>query len=254
MTHAPARRLDLQGAANFRDLGGYPLAEGRRTRWRVLWRSDALSDLTDEDFAALAPLGLRLVIDFRLPLERARRPNRLPPVHDIETVHIGFLPDGATETLRQAARGALAPDAVARDVVLQYRALPVRHTREYAEMFDRLERVAGAPAVIHCTSGKDRTGFGAAMILLALGASRDVALADYLLTNEYRRDIRALFRTPPPPEVLDMLTRVRPQYLQAAFDAIDEAYGSTEAYLQRGLGLTAARRARLRAWLSEPAN
>lgn len=245
------RRLALQGAVNFRDLGGYDVGQGRRTRWGKVWRSDSLAELTEADFAVLEPLGLEVLIDFRLPVERARKPNRLPPGTGIETVEIGFMPEGAFDMLDEVFRGALDAAGIEREVLRFYRMYPVAHDHEYAQMFERLERAEGRPVLIHCTSGKDRTGYGAALILLALGASREVVLEDYALTNQYRRDLAFLFSDSTPREVVEMLTAAQPKYLQAAFEVIDATYGSVGAYLERALGLTEARRARLREWLTE---
>jgi protein-tyrosine phosphatase len=250
-TTEPPRRLALEGAVNFRDLGGYPAGEGRRTRWRRVFRSDSLADLTDADHALLTPLGLHTLIDFRLPLERARKPNRLPAGSAIEIVEIGFIPNGTLELLRQAMLGSVDAAGVEREVLRHYRRVPLDHQREYAEMFARIERAAGRPVLIHCTSGKDRTGFGAALILLALGVGRDTVLEDYSLTNQYRRDVSFLFSPLTPRAVVEMLTSAPAHYLEAAFAAIDAAYGSTDAYLDRAFGLDAARRERLRDLLTE---
>lgn len=250
-TMARQRRLELTGAANFRDLGGYGVGTGQRTCWGRLYRSDALADLSAEDQARLAALGLRTLIDFRVPAERRRRPNALPPGTDTATVEIGFMPEGGIEMLRDVMAGRIDAAGVAREVTRHYRAMPVAHHREYAAMFDHIERAAGAPVLIHCTAGKDRTGYGAAIILLALGASRATVLEDYALTNAYRRDHGFLFSERTPRDVVDTLMSVRPEYLEAALATIDAEYGSVDAYLDRALGLTDARRERLRALLTE---
>lgn len=245
------RRVALQGAVNFRDLGGYSVGGGRATRWRRLFRSDSLSDLTAADHAVLERLGLYTLIDFRVALERQRHPNRLPPGSAVRTVEIGFLPDGALEMLRLVFQGGIDAAGVERETLRHYRALPGAHRREYAQMFHRLDDAAGRPVLIHCTSGKDRTGFGAALVLLALGASRATALEDYALTNRHRRDLSFLSSRGAAPEVLEMLTAAQPKYLEAALAAIDAEFGSIDAYLSGALGLNDARRARLRAALTE---
>ncbi|MFX6949516.1 tyrosine-protein phosphatase, partial [Acinetobacter baumannii] len=58
-TGSPARHLALQGASNFRDLGGYPTADGRTTRWRHIFRSNHLGHLTPEDIDVVRALGVR---------------------------------------------------------------------------------------------------------------------------------------------------------------------------------------------------
>jgi protein-tyrosine phosphatase len=245
------RRVAFEGAANFRDLGGYDVGHGRRTRWGRLFRSDSLADLTDADHALLDSLGLYTLIDFRVPLERQRKPNRLPSGASVRTVEIGFLPEGALQMLRQVLRGMLDATGVERETLRHYRNLPTDHRREYIQMFHRIEDAAGRPLLIHCTSGKDRTGFGAAMILFALGASRELVMEDYALTNQYRRGLDILLSRNAAAEVIHMLTAAQPKYLEAAFATIDAEYGSMAAYLERGLGLSAERRRRMREWLTE---
>ncbi|MBV9749709.1 MAG: tyrosine-protein phosphatase [Acetobacteraceae bacterium] len=254
ITTERARRLELQGAANFRDLGGYVTVSDRVTRWGRMWRSDSLADLTETDLATLETLGLHSLIDFRLPQERARKPNRLPSSGaPIRTVEIGFIPRGAVQMLRAVAAGTMGPADVEREVAEHYRRLPLEHNQEYAQMLDRVEEAAGAPVLIHCASGKDRTGWGAAVLLLALGVPRATVEQDYALTNQYRRDIGHVVSEQTPRAVVETLTAARPQYLVRAFQAIDETYGSDVAYLERGLGLSAARRARFEEMLTTPA-
>lgn len=248
---ARQRRLALEGAANFRDLGGYDVGAGRRTRWGRLYRSDSLADLTDADLLLLRKLGLATLIDFRLPIERTRQPNRLPADAGIETVEIGFVPEGTLDMMRGVVEGTLDDAAAERALIRNYRLMPVAHQREYARMFAHIEAAAGRPLLIHCTSGKDRTGFGAALILFALGASREVVLEDFALSDRYRRDLTALFAPQTSPALLDVLMSAPPRFLEAALAAIDETYGSSEAYLEQALGLNDQRRARLRDWLTE---
>lgn len=247
------RRLPLEGAVNFRDLGGYAVGEGRRTRWGRIWRSDSLADLTEADQEQVRALELHTLIDFRLPLERTRKPNRLPPGAAIGVVEIGFVPEGTLEMLRAVLAGQADAAEVERGVLHHYRTLPVAHHREYATMFDHIEHAEGRPVLIHCTSGKDRTGYGAALILLALGAARETVLEDYALTNQYRRDISFLFSPATPRAAAEMLMRAQPQYLEAALAVIDAEFGSVDTYLERALGLTPARRERLRALLTDAA-
>ena len=103
-----------------------------------------------------------------------------------------------------------------------------------------------APLVIHCTAGKDRTGFACALILHALGVTDGVIAEDYLLTNRfYRRDPTA--SSDLPEEVKQVLASVQVSFLAAAFKAIAAEYGDLETYFSAGLGLGANERAGLQA-------
>jgi protein-tyrosine phosphatase len=247
------RRLPLSGAVNFRDLGGYDAGPGRRTRWGRVYRSDSLADLTADDQAAVAGLGIRTLIDFRLPQERARRPNRLPPGAPIRSIELGFIPRGAPEMLARAHSGAITVAEIDALVAGHYRLFPEEHSDVAARVLHEVLAAAGEPLLIHCASGKDRTGFAAAMILMAAGVPHATILEDYLLTNVFRRDVAYLFSPETPPDVIDALTGARREYLEAAFDAIDRAHGSGDDYLRKALGLSDRDRGLLLDLLTEPA-
>ena len=126
-----------------------------------------------------------------------------------------------------------------------YRSYVQQNTSRFRALFAHLMEDR-APLVIHCTAGKDRTGFACALILHALGVPDDVISEDYLLTNRfYRRDPSA--SSDLPDDVKHVLGSVQASFLAAAFEAIDADYGNLENYLREGLGLGAADRARLEA-------
>jgi protein-tyrosine phosphatase len=245
------RRLPFEGAVNFRDLGGYDVGAGRRTRWRRVYRSDSLADLTEPDVARLAALGLHCLIDFRLPHEREGHPNRLPAGVGFRSVELGFWPDGVAEMHRQFLAGALDEAGMERVTMNFYRNFPLHHAAEYRFLLETIENAAGRPTLFHCVSGKDRTGFGAAVILMALGASPAVILEDYALTSAYRRDIRHLIPAGTPDAVAQAFTAANPIYLDAALAVITQTYGSVDAYLELQLGFDDKRRADLRDLLTE---
>jgi protein-tyrosine phosphatase len=246
------RRIDFEGAVNFRDLGGYPTGRGRRMRWGRLYRSDSLADLTPRDLDRLAHLSLRTLIDFRTLAERAIKPNRLPAGTSTRTVEIPFVPHGVPEMFRDILTGAIDAEGIELQVLGHYRRFPVDHSAEYRQMLDLIGREENLPLLVHCTSGKDRTGFAAAITLMAVGATREVILEDYALTNLYRRQIQYLLGPATPASLMATLTSAQPKYLEAAFEVIDRTYGSTDAYLEQALLLDDAARGRLAALLTEP--
>ena len=246
------RRLNFEGAVNFRDLGGYPALNRRQTRWRQMFRADSLADLTPGDLERLATLGLRTLIDFRLPEERQLKPNRLPRGDAIRCIELGFVPEGTLQMLGLVKSGAIDPSEVERRVVTQYRRFCVDHHFEYSRMFEIAGASESYPLLIHCTSGKDRTGYGAALLLLSVGVSRDVVVGDYGLTNNYRRAVPHLFGSDTPDAVATILLTAQSKYLEAALDEIDRIHGSFDAYLDRALGVDDLRRAMLIDLLTEP--
>lgn len=245
----PDKRLRLEGAVNFRDLGGYATEDGRRVRRRQLFRSDSLAELTAADAAAVAGLGLRSVFDLRDVGERRRYPNHAEAVAGLRVHEVGFLPHRADEMFAGVRDGTLSAAGVGTAIREMYRRLPLEQGAVYASILDGLLEADAVPALIHCTSGKDRTGFAAAVVLSALGVPRASILEDYLLTNHYRRDLSFMLGGDVDPAVVSALTEAHPDYLAAALDAADAEWGSIEGFLEHGLGLTPARRARLQALL-----
>jgi protein-tyrosine phosphatase len=242
-SNSPARHLNLAGASNFRDLGGYPARNGRAVRWRQIFRSNHLGQLTEADIAVLRGLGLKSAFDFRGTEERAAA------MCGVEEIVVHSLPVEPTvvATLRaRLATGAALSAADALDVMRDsYRSYVRHNTPSYRALFAHLLEDR-APLVIHCTAGKDRTGFACALILHALGVPQDVIAEDYLLTNRfYRRDPTA--SSDLPDDVRQALGSVEASFLAAAFDVIDADYGGLENYLSDGLDLGARERARLEA-------
>lgn len=243
------RVLSFEGAANFRDMGGYAGHEGRHVKWRTLYRADSLAELTDADHELIRTLNVRLICDFRLDSERDAAPDRLPPGYPLTHITLPFLPRGVGEMFSALRRGQLDEAGVVRHVCAHYRCLPVEHLAVYRSFIDHLLNADNRPAVFHCTSGKDRTGMMAAIILLALDVAYDDVFEDYLLTNAYRRDVTNILKLGVSDEIMSVLTSARPEYLRAAIDAIEDNFGTTERYLKDGLGLDARRREELRAVL-----
>lgn len=236
-----SRSLDLSGASNFRDLGGYPGLGGRPVRWRCIFRSDHLADLTPLDKRVLTGLGLGRAIDFR------GRAERLALSYELPDVRYYTLPIEPT-VVQRAKEMALAGRQMSAPMAVQlmqdtYRAFVSDNVDQFAELFEQL-LTEDSPLVFHCTAGKDRTGFAAALVLLALGVSREVVMQDYLLTNSlYRRP--AALTSSAPEDVLNVIWRVQECFLQAALQAVDDDHGGVSQYLARRLRVDAVASKRL---------
>lgn len=240
--------VPLEGASNLRDLGGWQVADGRRVRRGVVFRSATLAHLTGEDVATVAALGLRTVCDLRGVEEAAHRPSRLP--EGAERLHLPIEPTvGAS--LRDLMR---REEATGEDVVDLLRRAYLDYGTRFLPVYRRLLGLLLEPRrhalLFHCSAGKDRTGLGAALVLTALGARRDTVLEDYTATDRlWRRDHVLPPDTPGP--LADALLGTHPALLEAALDAAIEPFGSLPVMLERGLGLDAARLERLRDLLLE---
>jgi protein-tyrosine phosphatase len=260
----PRPEPDLAGVRNFRDMGGVPATDGRRLRRGRLYRSGHLAHATEDDTAFLSSLRLHTIFDLRNSTDIALEgPDvDLPGVRNVNmpltdpdkgadfwaTVRDGDLP---------ALRGALGNGQGAARMIAAYRSLIRERTAEHGRLLRLIVEEESVPVLLHCAAGKDRAGTSIAVILLALGVSRDAIEEDYLLSNDAHRRYRVKrgadaadpIAAPEVMELLSPLFEARVEYLAAAFDTIDRIWGSTERYLADGLGCTPGARERLRALL-----
>src|SRR5215470_3652717 len=242
MSDLPARHLDLEGASNFRDLGGYPTADGRVVRWRRIFRSNHLGHLTPADIDVVRGLGVRSAFDFRGRDERAAA---VCGVADITVHSLPIEPTVVAALRARLAAGSLSADDAIEIMRESYRNYVRLNTHSFRALFAHLLD-DHAPLVIHCTAGKDRTGFACALVLHALGVPADVIAEDYLLTNRfYRRDPSS--STDLPDDVRQAIGSVEASFLAAGFSAIRDDYGDLETYFSDGLGLGGRERAVLKA-------
>ncbi len=261
---APAARvLALEGGCNFRDLGGYTTVDGARLRTGRLFRSGVLAYLTPTDQARLGALGVRTIVDLRRRDEREQEPTRWPD----RLVRVLSRDDPGDRSALQGLDGGqprTAEDMRAAMSAL-YRGMPAWLGGRLTVLFRAL--AAGSlPLVFHCSAGKDRTGFAAALVLALLGVPRSTIVADYALTNQavdfeafleaQRASRLGLSGSGHPlltlePEARQAMFRADTEYLESAMQAISEEYGSIETYLRVALGVDAAQRERIREQLLE---
>jgi protein-tyrosine phosphatase len=234
----PSRRLVFDGCFNFRDLGGYPTADGRRTRWRRLFRADGLSRLTEDDLALLGTLGIVTVIDLRTVLE-AETQGRFPDNIDGVTYH--HLP--LTDTLPGEEE---TPDWDSTAFVSErYLGMLSEGTETIAAALRLLADPGRQPAVFHCSVGKDRTGVLSALVLGFLGVPDDVIVADYALSYESMLLILAhlLERYPDAAEIVEryrpVILSAEPASMAGFVSGVRRTYGSFEA-LAHFLGVDGA--------------
>jgi protein-tyrosine phosphatase len=237
----------LQGASNFRDVGGYRTAGGQRVRRQQVFRSDHLAGLTEADVAQLQALGVRHSLDFRGTAECAITPYA---IDGLERVALTIEPTVIARMQALVAQGVVPTTEETVALMCEtYRDFVNRNSGTYGRFMKHLLDQP-TPQVFHCTAGKDRTGFAAALLLSALGVDRATIEHDYLLTNQlYKRDAR--LEGQGHPHVMKVLWQVQPEFLQAAFDAVDTQHGGMQDYLHGAIGLSPQELAELRRMLLE---
>lgn len=250
------RKVALEGTPNFRDLGGYRTTGGRHLRWGKIYRSGKLSSLTEADVHYFKRLGVTLVCDFRLDFERHTEPSWLTDEDAPNRVELPVSP-GSSDSFQKSLSDGIIEVYDSRDLMKDMnRDFVINQTSQYAHMF-RLMLRGDHPILIHCASGKDRTGFGAAMILDVLGVDEDTIVEDYLLTNQYlsvEKEMAKLSNTfvdsrgfVVPDSVLHPMIEVQPEYIKACFEEIEHRYESKQHFYQEALGLDETMIERLKA-------
>jgi protein-tyrosine phosphatase len=252
----------LSGLKVFRDLGGTLTADGRRVRSGRIFRSGDLSVLTAADLDKLRTLGIRLVCDLRSEFERSARPSQWPEDLQTEWLVAGLLDVRSGQfDLRRMLVEDPTPAGVRRMMLATYEALPAAAAPLLPQLFERLARNQ-LPALIHCSAGKDRTGFICACIQHALGVDRETIFRDYLAVREHlaadamasriAERLRAMVGDAAAERMVKVLADVDAEYLRAAISRIEHEHGSMGAYL-RAAGLTSERERDVRQYLLQAA-
>lgn len=257
------RNLPVSGMNNFRDMGGYETADGRRVKWGVLYRSDHIYNADEQGVEYLKKLGIHTIVDYRSKDEVSKYPNkdlgetvrtyRLDPEAHTAELSAQFTSSKADEDknlvnkiIEQKKKGHLVNQY---DIVMeQY------HNFVYGEKsrnaFGQMLKIAAnpdAPALVqHCRGGKDRTGYGCALLLGTLGVTKDQLVEDYMLTytnrlerNNVKMEIYKKYTDDP--DVLNYLyslIETRPEFIQTSIEAMEAKFGSIREYAESELGVT----------------
>ena len=231
------RKILLDGTSNTRELGGYKTEDGRSLKWGVLYRSDKLSELTDSDQEYLLQLGIKRVIDFRSSEEKQNEPDQLPST--LKYIEMPIEADGAIRPKVEAIlKGDLNEDVGA---------ILVETNKEFISDFSGVYKgfiesliENQEPTLFHCTAGKDRAGFAAALVLLAVGVPEKIVIEDYMKTNKYTEEtiqdyinkINLYSLGSVDAEILRPLLGVEERFIRAALDEIKQKYGSVENFIR----------------------
>jgi protein-tyrosine phosphatase len=238
-------QISLEGAYNFRDLGGYHSDQyKRKIKSGLLFRSDQLSGLTESDQNTLRQLGIRTVIDLRREQERNKEPDQLNGL-GIQDIWLPVNTEHAdmTHLTNLLAEGKLNSTNAGEYLIAANRDFIVSLSSTFSQFLDLLLDPHNYPIVFHCSAGKDRAGFCAALVLLALGVESDVVMHDYLATNhctaEHTRQVLNWIENDNKlnihSDAIKVLLQVDSHYLQAALDEIGQAYNDINHYFDQAL-------------------
>ena len=237
------RLLPMDGSHNTRELGGYKTTDGKTIKWGKLFRSDKLSDISKTDQAYLQNLGIKKIVDFRSEQEKAEDPNIIPT--GISYVEMPISVDGAMRSKIEAVLKGETDREVQSFLIDANK----EFVTNYADVYENFLRGLideDAPTLFHCTAGKDRAGFAAAITLIALGVSKEDVINDYMKTNAFTQErieeildqieLMSLYQSDV--EILRPLLGVEQIYIETAFRTAEDKYGSLENFIRDGLNIS----------------
>lgn len=249
-----SKQMKNDRVPNLRDIGGMTGADGKRVRSGLLLRSEQLYHASEKDLAMLAQLPLKKIMDFRNPKEAAEKPD--PNIDGCVNLNLSIIDDATLVSWEQdkSAQGQRDieklkddPDAGAKGMCEIYRnfvRMPFSRA-QYARFLREILDTEDGAVLWHCTLGKDRCGWGSALVQSVLGVSREAIVADYMYTNVCLKDeiagmmamLQKMTANTSVGHAGTALVEAREEYIMAAFDEAEKLYGSMEAFLKEGLGV-----------------
>tara|TARA_B100001287_G_scaffold24489_1_gene17815 strand:- start:430 stop:1176 length:747 start_codon:yes stop_codon:yes gene_type:complete len=229
------RHVNLIGASNFRDLGGYETEDGMKLKRGLIYRSDNLSHLSEEDLQKINEIGIKTVCDFRSDIELDEFPSLFSEKTLPKLKHIPIKTLGTRDLRELSIKDDVTSEEMAREMQHHYVLYVHQHKKKYRD-FINLVALGEIPLVFHCFAGKDRTGFGALLYLGLLGVKKETIIEDYLLTNKFFKGpiVNEEWRDTSS-EKLQPLFEARVDYINAAFSEIYSSYNSIEDFVVKEL-------------------
>ena len=248
-----ARLLSIHGTRNFRDLGGYSTRDGRQIKHGLLFRSDKLSHLEEAGVTEIAALNLKVITDLRSDEERKQEPDHLPQDITYAVLPINDKPVDIRKISRKIIMGRMDEAEVMN--LLDHRRFITNpaHRQSWGDWLKSLAEDDTTPQLFHCTSGKDRTGYGAAIFMLALGVDKTTVMEDFLFSNQVLKSyndatILSIEKRVGKRDSLETIRKimgVSQETMQATFAQMESDFGSIDAFIEKGLGIDPAARQKL---------
>lgn len=247
------RLIPIDGTQNTRDLGGYQTVDGRTVKWGVIYRSDNLHELTRAGKSEISALGIKAVTDLRSDKEIEDAPDNLPgatPPIEYRILPINDEPVDIEDLGRKIVKGEI--DEAQIMLLLDHRRFITNpaHRKSWGNWLKSLDSDARTPHLFHCTSGKDRAGYGAAILLLTLGVPKETVMDDFLLSNMVYADyidstvakIDKYVRREVDTDLIRKVMGVSRETIEATFAEMEAEYGSIDGFIEHGLGVDARAR------------
>lgn len=259
----PGTSLGIASLPNLRELGGYKTRDSIAIKRGQLYRSSQLNHISSTDMDKIAALKLKVDFDLRTTRERESRPDELPG--GVRNVSLDMLADASEEVfvkldelLRDPKRKSTASGggtAEAETAMKQmYCDLVTLNSSKVAlgQLYTRLAVPGNAPAVFHCSSGKDRTGWATAALLTLLGVPKETIIKDFVRSNDYilplyKTTIDDFVKAGGEPGIPPAILGVKASYLEASFNEVQRVYGSMDRYFTEGLGIDPEKQRALKA-------
>ena len=231
------RALDVEGAYNVRDLGGYPTSDGRTTRWGMYLRADTIANLTPADVQTLLDYGVRNIIDLRRSNDIQFRPSPFIGNESVTYYHQNMAGDVALRHTEDLAGIEDAAERRGRSYVAKLE----QRKHILHQIFSILAIPDGLPALVHCNAGKDRAGLAAAFMLDICGVPRETIIDDYGLTARYLVRRHYAHNPDVSPEEYTWTDYRQdvcpPRSMEITLELLDAKYGGVQGYL-RDAGIT----------------
>lgn len=234
--------------ANFRDLGGIKTSDGKRVKKGLLLRSGEPDELTLEEFNEFkVKYDIRFIVDFRTSEEAEA--SKIAEDSGVRREIIDVLKNAEEYVTSYKNFRQITDRGRVRTFMNEVYALIINDdhsTQGYKRFLEIVLALEKGAVLFHCFAGKDRTGIAAAILLTILGVPRDEIIKDYLMTNELRKEsnqkiLKQDMEAGVDPEhlkVMEGFLLVDKEYIETAFKAAEQKYGSFDNYIARALGLT----------------
>ena len=239
------RVIPMQGILNFRDMGGYETNTGKKVRHRLFYRSAGLAKMTEQDQQMLKELGIKTIFDYRDDNEADNHPT--PQLAGVQNIRIPA--KGAAVFKMPSAKspqemtGAFFKQ-VDKNVFKQFYANMPFENESFRALFNVVKDENNLGLLHHCAAGKDRTGVGGALILLALDVPKEMIIEDYLMTNELLTPMVKQFEAMLATKLQESemqgfydIMGANEEYLLAMFNEIDTRYDSLSDFYRVELNL-----------------